>query len=801
MAVKPGDKPSYAELEARVEVLEKAVEDRDRIEARLKDGEERFRMLYERVPMAYQSLSQDGVLIEVNPAWLKALGYTKDEVLGRSFSEFLHPDWQAHFRENFPRFKAVGEVVGVEFEMRKKDGSTILVSFTGKIGRDLMGNFKQTHCIFQDISASRKAQEALRAEKEFTESALNALQDIFVLFEPDMKKAIRWNRAFETITGYSDEQVARMSLIETCIAPEDRGRARRFVLEVVETGKGAIDVDMVCKNNQRIPTEFNAAAIKNDLGTVRYIIAIGRDIRERKKAERELESSHQRFLTVLDSIDATVYVVDMDTHEILFMNQYMKDVFGRDMTGETCFTAFRSQETPCSFCPIAELKDSPGGDRNVCAWQNRNPVTDKWYMNHDRIIEWTDGRQVKLQIATDITELKQMEARLRQRHKMESIGTLAGGVAHDFNNILGIIMGNTELAMDDTPEWSPVFGYLREIKTASLRAKDVVCQLLSFTRKTEVEQKPLDLNTVVREALTLIRSSIPANIELKDALAASCPVIRADATQIHQVVINLCTNAAHALAAAGGEIRVTVGGATIEKGAPETLQGMVPGQYLELAVADTGTGMAPAVREKIFDPYFTTKAVGKGTGMGLSVVHGIVKNHNAHIRVDTEAGKGSRFSVLFPVTRARPGSDDLDPLPSGQNGNRRTRILFVDDEMAIVKLMKMSLERLGFEVETFTCPEEALDVFTRKSDGFDLVMTDFTMPKMNGIMLMEKIRQIRPDIPVIVCTGHSADIDEASAGRSGIDAYVMKPVSRSQISGVIHQVLGSVLEGGMDKKI
>jgi len=350
-------------------------------------------------------------------------------------------------------------------------------------------------------------------------------------------------------------------------------------------------------------------------------------------------------------------------------------------------------------------------------------------------------------------------------------------------------MGNAELAMDDTTEWNPVSGYLREIKTASLRAKDVVCQLLDFARKTEVEKKPLDLSTAVRESLTLIRSSIPADIALTEDLAPSGPFIMADATQVHQVVINLCTNAAHALAGTGGKISVKVGRITKE-GAVKSPQGLPPGQYLALTVADTGTGMAPAVREKIFDPYFTTKEVGKGTGMGLSVVHGIVKNHNAHIRVDSEPGKGSSFSVFFPVTHAQPGDGAAFSSPS--NGNRSARILFVDDEISIVKLMRMTLERLGFEVDARTCPEDALDVFSREPAGFDLVISDFTMPKMSGITLTQKLREIRPDIPVIVCTGHSANIGEKSANQAGIDAYVTKPVSRNKIAGIIDDVLGGV---------
>ncbi len=228
------------------------------------------------------------------------------------------------------------------------------------------------------------------------------------------------------------------------------------------------------------------------------------------------------------------------------------------MTGETCWESYRGGSGPCVHCPNKKLVDEQGKSTGVVVWQTQNPVTDKWYINYDRAIEWTDGRLVKIQIATDITQLKKMEEELRQSHKMESIGTLAGGIAHDFNNILGIIIGNAELALDDISDWNPPFKNIMEIKTASLRAKDVVRQLLSFSRKTEQEQKPLDLPMVIDESLNLIKSSIPSNIEIRKDIPKTCNAILADATQIHQVLINLYTNAAHAIGEGGAVLAVGI---------------------------------------------------------------------------------------------------------------------------------------------------------------------------------------------------------------------------------------------------
>ncbi|MEH0020340.1 MAG: PAS domain S-box protein [Desulfobacter sp.] len=779
------DKPSYDELVHQVQCLEEKLGHCSGI----RDTEARFRTFYEQIPMAYQSLDSEGCLVEVNPAWLRTLGYTRDEVVGKPFSEFLPGEWQAHFNALFPELKSVGEILGQEFSLVRKNGDTILVSFTGRVDCDARGGFKQTHCVFQNITERKQTEDAFRSEKAFTETALNAIQDTFVLFDPKTGTVIRWNHAFTRVTGFSDEEIPGISVIDTCIDPEHRDRVLDFISSVLEKGGGTIEVDLVCKNGSHIPMEFSASMVRDDRNRPKYIIAIGRDISERKEAEQALMDSHQRFLTVLDSIDATVYVVDMDTYEVLFMNQYMKRHFGKDMTGETCYQAYRRASGVCAHCPNPGLLDKSGNPTGVNVWQTEHPVNGKWYMNHDRAIKWTDGRMVKLQIATDITDLKQMEEELRQAHKMESIGTLAGGVAHDFNNILGIIIGNTELALDDTPEWSPVCGHLKEIQDAGLRAKDVVRQLLGFTRKGKAEKKPLDLSRIVRESMPLIRSSVPSTIAIDENLPKSGASIMADATQIHQVMINLCTNAAHAMWENGGIIRIRMEEFRVDAGSEYAIAGMKPGPHLMLSVSDTGAGIDPEIRDKIFDPYFTTKEVGKGTGMGLSVVHGIVKSHNAHIRVESEPGEGACFSLFFPVVHAGPppaGTEDKRP---ERAKGFAAHILLVDDEVSITAIMARTLERLGFSVETENCPEKALGIFNRDPRRFDLVISDYTMPGMNGIMLTEKMKAVRPDIPVIVCTGHSAHVDERAASRAGVAAYMMKPVSRLSIAETIDRVM------------
>jgi PAS domain S-box-containing protein len=529
-------------------------------------------------------------------------------------------------------------------------------------------------------------------------------------------------------------------------------------------------------------------AVLDENNQIVSITGLGRDITEKKAVEDALKISQETFLSVLDGINATIYVSDLKTHEILFVNKYMRDIFGTDLKGKLCWEVFRNNTGPCSNCTNEKLLNEHGDPTGVHVWNDKNPIINRWYINHDRAIRWTDGRYVRLQIATDITDLKYMENELRQAHKMESIGTLAGGVAHDFNNILSIIVGNAELAMESVPDWNPSLNNIKEIKTASLRARDVVKQLLSFSRKTEQEQKIIDIRMVIKESIKLVRASIPSNIEIRQDVPDNIDAVFADATQIHQVLINLFTNASHAMAADGGLLNIILQSRVVKEQSYGIHTDLPPGNYLELIIKDSGSGIDPKICEKIFDPYFTTKGVGKGTGMGLAVVHGIVKNHKGEIYVESELGKGTTFTIVIPTVIEQPQQNTkvkaTKPNPSGAE-----TILFVDDEEAIVDIAKMVLEKLGYTVQTSTNPVEALAIFESDPTLFDLVISDMTMPQMSGVKLSEKLRKINNNIPIIICTGHSSLMDEEKAKDIGISAFAMKPITMSEIAKLIRSVL------------
>ena len=387
------------------------------------------------------------------------------------------------------------------------------------------------------------------------------------------------------------------------------------------------------------------------------------------------------------------------------------------------------------------------------------------------------------------TALAQSERQLQQVMKLQAIGTLAGGIAHDFNNILFPIVGYTELTMDDIPADSQARQNLEEILKAADRAKELVQQILTFSRQSGQERKPLKVQFLTKEALKLLRATIPSTIDFEYNVSEDCGSILGDPTQIHQVIMNLCTNAYHALQETGGKLSVSL--KEVDIGYEKSVErvGMKVGRHLELIVEDNGHGMEPEVLERIFEPYYTTKEQGKGAGLGLSVIHGIIKNHGGDISVASQSGKGTVFTIYLPTI------DDIDietkPVEAAAATQGNERILLIDDEKQIIDIQQQILERLGYKVTPKTDSEEALEEFAALPEKYDLVITDMTMPKMTGDQLARKLMDIKPDIPVILCTGFNETITEEKALAMGIDSFIMKPIVKDELADTIRTVLDS----------
>ncbi len=387
-------------------------------------------------------------------------------------------------------------------------------------------------------------------------------------------------------------------------------------------------------------------------------------------------------------------------------------------------------------------------------------------------------------VQRDVTQELKLGEKLRQSQKMESIGTLAGGIAHDFNNILTSILGFTELALDEAVKGSFQYQNLQEVLVAGNRARELVRQILTFSRQNEHELSPLQIGLVVKEAYRLLRASIPSTVEMKQNIRCDSLII-GDPTQIHQVVMNLCTNAAHAMEETGGTLKIGLGDVQLDDHF-DSLANLPPGDYVRLSVSDTGHGMSKDVIERIFDPFFTTKEQGKGTGMGLAVVHGIVRACNGEIMVSSALGKGTRFDIYFPAVKRNvlAASQEDEDLPTGSE-----RILIIDDEEQIVRIGEHFLRKLGYDVVTKTDSEEALELFEANPENFDLVITDMTMPHLTGARLSRKMLEIKPNLPIILCTGFSSGIDEKSVIEMGIKGYLNKPMIKRELALVIRKAL------------
>jgi len=407
-----------------------------------------------------------------------------------------------------------------------------------------------------------------------------------------------------------------------------------------------------------------------------------------------------------------------------------------------------------------------------------------------------DDHEYNFEFVVELTERKRMENQLRQSQKMEAIGTLAGGIAHDFNNILSAIMGYTELAQLIIDESSTASDYLAEVINAGNRAEDLVHQILAFSRQTKKEMKPIVVKHIAEEVLKLLRASLPATIEIIVEIKSGSTIL-AEPTQIHQILMNLCTNASYAMRADGGVLKIGVTDIELDSYYTAQFQDLKPGVFVKMSVSDTGEGMTPDKLKRIFDPFFTTKAKGEGTGMGLAAVHGIVKSCGGETTVYSEPGRGATFNVFLPVIQGSKQStgEKIAPLPVGHE-----RILYVDDERDLGTIGRKMLEHLGYTVTVQSSATEALALFRDDDAGFDLVITDLTMPKITGLQLTEKIKEIAPNVPIILVTGFSGQLSEEKARTLGISKLMMKPILLKNIAQAVREVLDETALGYRNNK-
>ncbi|MFH1981463.1 MAG: ATP-binding protein [Pseudomonadota bacterium] len=512
------------------------------------------------------------------------------------------------------------------------------------------------------------------------------------------------------------------------------------------------------------------------------------EVDERKRAEAMIRDSEAKSLALLDALPDTVFQVDRKGRFIDFKGT-PGDGFPDQIATVGKDIATVLPEPAASQLMVKLQLALETQSPQILEYALTTPAGQNYF--EARLV--AVGSQLAVGVVRNITEniradheKARLEADLRQAHKMEAVGTLAGGIAHDFNNILAAIMGYAEIAKIDLADHPSARANLDKVLSATERAKAMVNQILAFSRKSEPSRKPISLRQVVTDALDMLRSSIPKTIDFQVALNAETDTILADSTQIHQILMNLGTNAAHAMEDAGGTLSISMAPLTLSPGNVSQYPGLSPGRHVRLSVTDTGHGIPAEIRERIFDPYFTDKSPGKGTGMGLSVVHGIVSNHGGAILVDSTPGQGTTFHILFPLIdeTAAPGRPPSDHLHTGNE-----RLMFVDDEPELVDIATHMLTHMGYHVTAFSDPQAALEHFRKAPLACDLVITDMTMPRMTGTRLAESLQALRPDIPILLCTGYSDKVTAETARSMGISGFMMKPLSILDLSLTVRRVL------------
>ncbi len=519
-----------------------------------------------------------------------------------------------------------------------------------------------------------------------------------------------------------------------------------------------------------------------------------KEINEHEQAEDRLKKSEQRFRDLFNAINDVIYTHDLEGR-FISVNPALCKAFGYEedeLIGRRA-SDFMKPEFALAFKSeyLEQLKKQERHDGTTIYFKKNG---EKIYLEYRSVsIRPEDGKPFISGTGRDVTErvlserkVAKLQEQLAQAQKMEAIGTLAGGIAHDFNNILFPMFGYLEMVLQDLPKGNPLRGQLVEVLNGAKRARDLVKQILAFSRQSDHDMKPMKVHLVLKEALQLIKSSLPSTIKITQNIQSDCGLVFADPTQIHQIVMNLCTNAYHAMEETGGKLTVNL--KEVELTAEDLKdQTMVPGTHVCLTVADTGPGMEQSVIDRIFDPYFTTKEKGKGTGLGLAVVDGIVKSHGGHISVYSEPGKGTEFKVFLPVIKTKEEEHLVETDTPIQKGNER--ILLVDDQDMVAQMEKQMLERLGYHVTVRTSSTDALEAFRTQPDKFDVVITDMTMPNMTGDKLAAELIKIRPAIPIILCTGFSEMMSKEKTAALGIKGFLMKPVVMKDLSSIIRKVL------------
>jgi PAS domain S-box-containing protein len=788
----------------RLRIYGRDITERKAAEKKLRKSERDYRDLVDNANSIIVRWKPDGEITYFNRFAQTFFGYSANEILGRS-ARILLPEKDS---EGLDMSRLVDEIVAMpdffarhENENVLRDGRRVWVQWANKAVLDDRGNVREILAIGNDMTARKTAEDALRVQQTLLEDQVAertadllrssellervfASVDLAIAFLDTDFNFLRVNPAFAHSFGGSPESYEGRSLF--ALYPDAEKRA--IFDRVVETGVAHVEFESpFLLEPERLKGSFwdwslqRVAAGEAVQGVVLSMV----DVTSRVRAQEE----ERRLSTAVEQSAEAVVITDL-ADRILYANRTFLALHGfarSDVLGLKYGEVLKLDLEDETFRERLRLALDAGE-----IWKGR--LTRTLDGQPDRKLDVTispvrdpSGTIVNYAVLEhDATREHRLEASVRNLQKLDALGALAGGIAHDFNNILVPIFLNAELAAFEADKDGPASRYAKLILEAANRGRELVRQIIAFSRPTEQKRDVIDAEAVIKEAVQFLRASIPRSITIVERYDAASARVRADPTQIHQILMNLGTNAAFAMREKGGRLTIGLAGAVVTPEQAALNLELAPGPFVRLMVEDEGCGMTPDILERIFDPFFTTKRRGEGTGMGLPVVRGIVKSHGGAIVVSTVPGEGTAFEVYLPSAkgRARPAPSASETVLSGKG-----RVLFVDDEDMLVRSVRSMLDRLGYSVTATTDPLEALRLFTDHPRDFDLVLTDETMPGLTGAKLAEKMLSIRPDLPIILTTGFSDLVHEEEALAAGIRGFIMKPFSTSEIAEKIRQAM------------
>jgi len=773
-------------------VATREITERKAAEEALRASEEQYRAIFNASTDSLTLRDGEFRIVDVNAAYEKMSGLARGDVLGASelTVDLLDVrDWRREVHDRALK----GEAVRVESEALRRDGSRFRLEVL-VLPMQYRG---APHALYvaRDITERRQAEDARRASEEQYRAIFNATADALVLRDAHFR-IVDVNAAYEAMSGMRREGVLGLEDL-TITRNATVAVARRALHEDAIAGR-PIFFEADGLRPDGAPFVLEVRGVPMTYRGEPHVLYMGRDVTEAKLAERALRASEEQYRAIFDATtdshvlrDAEFRIVDVNPAYEAMSGRTRAEALGRcDVT----------MSDPAKTAQIMALHQRALAGEQV-SWESvaRRSSGEAFHIEVRGVPIRHRGQPHVLYIGRDMTERKRaeaergvLEAQLRQAQKMEALGQLTGGIAHDFNNILQGILGNLVLAEErqDELEDAKLARYLERAHSAAQRARDLIQQMLTFSRGRSGERMPAAPGALLKDATRLLRPTLPASIELGIELADAAPAALLDAVQFEQVLLNLCINARDAMQGAGS-IALAARGAELRGEVCASCRQRIDGSYLELSVGDSGPGIAPEVRERMFDPFFSTKEVGKGSGMGLAMVHGIVHQHGGHVLVESAPGGGARFRILLPPAEA-PATGDGRPAARAARAARARlsgRVLVAEDEASIRELLEDLLGGWGLEVVAQPDGAAARDAFAEDPQGFDLVITDQTMPKLTGLQLAKLVTRMRPGIPVILCTGYGEDLKPRELQAAGVRTLARKPVEPEQLRELVRAAL------------